>query len=426
VLPVSISLLLPIGTLSYNVTGQYRKLERLSSGLCAIMGEPIMSTQATALRTADFRSQPNAEFPNLFSPYKLGDIALDSRIVMSPMTRSRAIEGNVPNPIAVTYYAQRASAGLIVTEGTQVSPQGVGYIRTPGIHSPEQVAGWRKITDAVHRAGGTIFAQLWHVGRVSHPDFHDGELPVAPSAIAPDGEVFTTRGKTKIVTPRAVETHEIPGIVAQFKHAAENAKAAGFDGVELHGANGYLLDQFLRDGTNRRSDAYGGSIQNRARFPLEVAEAVAAVWGTSRVGYKISPNGTVYSMADSDPIRTFSHLAKELDHLGLGYLHVSEAISGPGAVPPTVARVQPALRKIFKGTLIANGGYGAQSGSAAIANGEADLIAFGVPFVANPDLPLRFLKRAELNAPDPATFYAGEEKGYIDYPALVEDARAAQ
>src|SRR5271163_505304 len=233
----------------------------------------------TALRTPNFRNQQNSKSENLFSPWRLGDIDLRNRIVMSPMTRSRALGGNVPNPIATTYYAQRASAGLIVTEAAQVSPQGVGYIRTPGIHSPEQVAGWRKISEVVHRAGGTIFAQ--------HPDFHGGELPVAPSAIAPDGEVLTTRGMTKIVTPRALETHEILGIVAQFKLGAENAKAAGFDGVELHGANGYLLDQFLRDGANRRTDAYGGSIQHRARFPLEVAEAVMGVWGASRVGYKI-------------------------------------------------------------------------------------------------------------------------------------------
>jgi N-ethylmaleimide reductase len=351
---------------------------------------------------------------------------LDNRIVMSPMTRSRALDGNVPNPIATTYYVQRASAGLILTEATQVSPQGVGYIRTPGLHSPEQVAGWRMITNAVHRVGGTIFAQLWHVGRVSHPDFHDGELPVAPSAIAPDGDVFTTRGKTKIVTPRALETHEIPGLVAQFKHAAENAKAAGFDGVELHGANGYLLDQFLRDGANRRIDAYGGSIQNRMRFPLEVAEAVMGVWGASRVGYKISPNGAMYSMSDSDSIRTFAGLAIELDHLRLGYLHVAEPIAGPAAVSSDVPRALPILRKVFDGTLIANGSYDGRSGNAAIARGRADLVAFGVPFLANPDLPLRYLKGAPLNPADPATFYAGEEKGYIDYPALAEDALASQ
>lgn len=375
-----------------------------------------------AARSSSLSPQSETEPKTLFSSYRLGNIELHNRIVMAPMTRSRALDGNVPNPIAATYYVQRASAGLIVTEGTQVSPQGVGYIRTPGIHSPEQVAGWSEITKAVHRVGGTIFAQLWHVGRVSHPDFHSGELPVAPSAIAPDGEVFTLRGKTRILTPRALDTREIPGIVAQFQHAAENAKAAGFDGVELHGANGYLLDQFLRDGTNQRTDIYGGSLQNRARFPLEVAEAVASVWGASRVGYKISPNNAVYSMSDSDPIRTFSYLALELDRLGLAYLHVSEPIAGQAAVPADVARALPVLRKIFKGTLIANGSYDARSGNAAIARGEADLIAFGTPFVANPDLPLRYLRRAPLNTPDPATFYAGEEKGYIDYPALTHSA----
>jgi N-ethylmaleimide reductase len=388
-------------------------------------GDKVMISQSGALRKFDVADQRLSEPLNLFWSYRLGDIDLQNRIVMSPMTRSRALEGNVPNPIAATYYAQRASAGLIITEATQVSPQGVGYIRTPGIHSPQQVAGWRKITDAVHGIGGTIFAQLWHVGRVSHPDFHGGELPVAPSAIAPDGEVFTINGKTKIVAPRALETQEIPGIVAQFKRAAENAKAAGFDGVELHGANGYLLDQFLRDGSNHRTDAYGGSIQNRARFPLEVAEAVIGVWGASRVGYKISPNGSVYSMSDSDPIRTFSYLAMELDRLRLGYLHVTEPIAGPGAVPPHVPRALPALRRIFKGTLIANGSYDARSGNAAVARGEVDLVAFGVPFLANPDLPLRYLKRVPLNAPDAATFYAGEEKGYIDYPALAENTLAS-
>ena len=236
----------------------------------------MTSQQATAFRRPD-ADTPDAAASHLLSPYRLGEFSLENRLVMSPMTRSRAVDGNVPNPLAATYYAQRAAAGLIITEATQVSPQGVGYIRTPGIHSPAQVTGWRQVTEAVHRAGGKIFAQLWHVGRISHPDFHAGALPVAPSAIAADGEVFTTRGRTKMVTPRALELHELPGIVAQFRKGAENAQAAGFDGVELHGANGYLLDQFLRDGANQRPDAYGGSIRNRARFPLEVTEAVVAV-----------------------------------------------------------------------------------------------------------------------------------------------------
>jgi N-ethylmaleimide reductase len=372
--------------------------------------------EAIALRNPVL-AQPDV--PNaLFSPYRLGDLDLANRLVMSPMTRSRAVDGNVPNPLAPTYYAQRASAGLIVTEATQVSPQGVGYIRTPGMHSAAQVAEWKRITEAVHRAGGKIFAQLWHVGRVSHPDFHDGALPVAPSALPVEGEAFTSRGRTRLVTPRALATDELPGIVAQFRTAAENAKAAGFDGVELHGANGYLLDQFLRDGANHRSDAYGGSIENRARFPLEAADAVTTVWGPRRVGYKLSPYFSGYSMLDSNPIETFSFIAAELNKRGLLYLHVTEPVAGPSAIPAGTRRVTPILREIFDGALIVNGGYDAQSGNAATARGEADLVAFGVPFLANPDLPARYRGNAALNAPDQTTFYAGEEKGYIDYPAL--------
>jgi N-ethylmaleimide reductase len=374
--------------------------------------------QATALKTPIPAQQAGLAPATLFQPYRLGDFELGNRLVMSPMTRSRALGGNVPNSLAATYYAQRASAALIITEATQVSPQGVGYIRTPGIHSAEQVAGWKTVADAVHRAGGKIFAQLWHVGRVSHPDFHDGALPVAPSALPVEGEAFTTRGRTKLVTPRALETSEIPGIVAQFRKGAENAKAAGFDGVELHGANGYLLDQFLRDGSNHRTDAYGGSIQNRARFALEVADAAIGVWGPQRVGYKLSPYFAGYSMSDSNPIETFSYVAAQLSRRHLLYLHVTEAVAGPAVAPAGTVRATPILRKIFNGSLIVNGGYDAGSGQAAIARGEADLVAFGVPFLANPDLPTRYRRNVGLNAPDQATFYAGEEKGYIDYPAL--------
>ena len=375
-----------------------------------------MSTQATALKQAD--QQTGADPASLFSPYQLGDLALTNRFVMSPMTRSRALEGNVPNPLAATYYAQRASAGLIITEATQVSPQGVGYIRTPGIHSAAQVAGWKAVADAVHRAGGKIFSQLWHVGRVSHPDFHGGARPVAPSALPVEGEAFTTSGRVKLVTPRALAADELPGIVAQFRRAAENAKAAGFDGVELHGANGYLLDQFLRDGTNHRTDAYGGDIANRARFPLEVTDAVIDVWGAQRVGYKLSPYFAGYSMSDSNPRATFSFIAAELRKRGLLYLHVGEAVAGPMAAPAGTPRLTPVLREIFNGAVIVNGGYDAQSGQAAIARGEADLVAFGVPFLANPDLPARYRNSRALNTPDPTTFYAGEEKGYVDYPAV--------
>ena len=377
-----------------------------------------MTIQQSAARQPATVANTQPRSNDLFSSFRLGELELANRMVMAPMTRSRAVEGNVPSPLAATYYAQRASAGLIVTEASQVSPQGVGYIQTPGIYSAEQVAGWQTVTKAVHQAGGTIFAQLWHVGRVSHPDFHDGALPVAPSALPVDGEAFTTRGKTKLVTPRALEADEIPGIVAQFRKGAENAKAAGFDGVEIHGANGYLLDQFLRDGSNHRTDAYGGSLRKRARFPLEVAEAVVDVWGAERVGYRIAPYFAMYSMSDSNPIETFSYLTERLSQLGLGYLHVSEAIGGPMAAPAGTVRATPILREKFNGALIVNGAYDLDAANAAIARGEADLVAFGTPFLANPDLPVRFRKRAVLNKPDQATFYGGDEKGYLDYPTM--------
>lgn len=353
----------------------------------------------------------DASAQTLFSSYRLGDLELKNRFVMAPMTRSRALEGNTANPLAAEYYAQRAGAGLIVTEGTQVSPQGVGYIRTPGIHSGAQVEAWKKVTDAVHKAGGVIFAQLWHVGRISHSDFHNGEAPVAPSAIAAEGKTFTPQGQKDFSKPRALELSELPGIVEQFRLGAKNAKAAGFDGVEIHGANGYLLDQFTADGPNKRTDAYGGSIANRIRLPLEVTEAVTSVWGKERVGYRISPYGTYNSMSDSNPLATFSQLADELNNLGIGYLHV---------VDPADAslRISPALREIFTNTYITAGSFDLARAEAAIARGETDLVAFGKPFLANPDLPARFKQNAPLNAPDIATFYQGEARGYTDYPAL--------
>jgi N-ethylmaleimide reductase len=355
----------------------------------------------------------------LLTQYKLGDLELQNRMVMAPMTRCRAVRGNVPNPLAVIYYSQRASAGLIITEGSQVSPQGVGYIRTPGIHSPLQVAGWKKVTEAVHKAGGKIFLQLWHVGRVSHPDFLGGELPVAPSALPFEGEVHTPQGKKKFITPRSLELDEISGIIEQFRKGCENAKAAGFDGVEIHGANGYLLDQFLRDSSNRRTDKYGGCLKNRVRLPLEVTETVIEVWGADRVGYKISPHFSPYSMSDTDPRQTFSYFAEELNNIGLGYLHMVEPVGGRMGTTAQDARLAPIIRDIFGGTLILNGGYDAWSGNEAIEKGQADMISFGVLFLANPDLPLRFRKNAPLNSADVATFYAGEEKGYIDYPKLI-------
>lgn len=351
---------------------------------------------------------------DLFSSYRLGPISLSNRMVMAPMTRSRAIAGNVPHPAAATYYAQRATAGLIITEATQVSTEGVGYIRTPGIYSAAQVEAWQKVTTAVHASGGKIFLQLWHVGRVSHPDFHAGALPLAPSALPVEGKVFTATGLKTIEIPRALTGEEIPAIVAQFRKGAELAKRAGFDGVEIHGANGYLLDQFLRDGSNCRTDQYGGSVENRTRFPLEVAKAVTEVFGSERVGFKISPYFTNYSMSDSHPLETFTYLVEALNNLKLIYLHVAEPI----ALPTGQQKLGPILRKIFKGTYIANGGYDASSGHAAIESGAADLVAFGVPFLANPDLPERFKQNAPLNLPDRETFYSGEEKGYIDYPTL--------
>jgi len=355
---------------------------------------------------------------SLLSPYKLGDITLRNRMVMAPMTRCRAAEGNVPGPLAVTYYTQRASAGLIITEGSQVSPKGVGFNRTPGIYSPEQVAGWKKVTAAVHQAGGNIFLQLWHVGRMSHPDYLGGDLPVAPSAIPVGEEIHTPTGKKKIPVPRALSPGEIPGIVRQFGQGAKNARKAGFDGVEIHGANGYLLDQFLRNGSNKRTDNYGGSLKNRMRFPLEVARTVAGKWGPQRVGYRLSPHFSFHGMSDTDPAGTFSGFAKELGRIGIGYIHLVEPVGGRLGVTDPAALMAPLIRAKFNGTLMLNGGYDAASGNEAIESGMADLVSFGVLFLANPDLPDRFGKNAPLNSGDISTFYTGEEKGYTDYPAL--------
>jgi N-ethylmaleimide reductase len=361
--------------------------------------------------------------PDLFSPLQLGALALPNRIVMAPMTRNRAGPGNVPGALAAEYYQQRASAGLIVSEATQVSPQGVGYPGTPGIHSLDQVAGWRRVTDVVHAEGGRIFLQLWHVGRISHPSLQpDGTLPVAPSAIAAKGDAFTASGPQPFVTPRALETAEIPGVVAQFEAGARHALAAGFDGVEIHAANGYLVDQFLRDGSNHRTDRYGGSLENRARFLLEVTEAVAGVWGPGRVGVRISPQGDFNSMSDSDPRATFGHAALALSPLGLAYLHVVEPA---GALPEGARPLAPDLKAAFEGPLMVNGGYTRPLAEAALARGEADLVSFGASFLANPDLPLRLAHNAPLNTPDPATFYGGTERGYTDYPALDDNLAAA-
>lgn len=360
---------------------------------------------------------------NLFSPVKLGSYTLPNRMVMAPMTRLRAGAGDVPVPLNATYYAQRASAGLIVTECTMVSPQSHGYMNCPGIYSPEQVAGWQLVTDAVHARGGRIFLQLWHCGRISHPLLQEGgTLPVAPSAIAAEGELHTPEGKRPMVTPRALETHEIPGIVEDFRKGAENALAAGFDGVEFHGAFGYLIDQFLQDGSNQRTDEYGGSVENRARFLLEVVEAAASVWGADRVGIKLSPSNTFYSMYDSNPIATFGYVVNALNRFGLAYIHMMEPNQKDLATRNVLNPVTPIFRPIFKGTLITNGGYDKEKGNAILASGGADLVSFGQLFLANPDLPKRFEVNAALNTPNPKTFYGqGEiqaEKGYTDYPSL--------
>ena len=345
----------------------------------------------------------------LSSPIRIGPLQLSNRVVMAPMTRNRAGPGNVPTPLNATYYAQRASAGLIITEATQVSPQGVGYPKTPGIHTEEQVAGWRLVTDAVHAANGLIFLQLWHVGRISHPYYQPGgALPVAPSAIKPRGEIHTPQGPKPFVTPRALDAGEIPGIVARFREGARGARAAGFDGVEIHAANGYLIDQFLRDGTNKRTDRYGGSVEGRARFLIEVVDAVAGVWGADRVGVRLSPVNDFNDMRDGDPARTFSYVAERLNEFGLAYLHVVEPASAP--------RITRLIRERFRGPLMANQGYERESAEAALRSGVADLVSFGRLFLANPDLPARFAEQSPLNEPDPSTFYGGDERGYTDYP----------
>jgi N-ethylmaleimide reductase len=352
----------------------------------------------------------------LFAPFQLGPLVLPNRIVMAPMTRNRAGAVRVPTALNAEYYRQRASAGLIVTEASQVSPQGVGYPGTPGIHTDAQVEGWRRVADAVHRAGGRIFLQLWHVGRISHPSLQpDGALPVAPSAIAARGQAFTASGLQPFVVPRALETDEIAGVVAQFEDGARRALAAGFDGVELHGANGYLIDQFLRDGANRRTDRYGGSALNRARFLLEVTEAVAGVWGAERVGVRLSPWNEFNDMRDSDPRATFGYAARALAPLELAYLHLVEPVGG---VPAGEAPLAPELKAVFRGPLMVNGGYTRAFAEAALARGDADLVSFAASFLANPDLPTRLAQNAPLNAPDPATFYGGDHRGYTDYPAL--------
>ena len=368
----------------------------------------------------------------LFEPVSLGRYRLPHRIVMAPLTRSRARQpGNVPTRLNACYYAQRASAALIIAEATQVSQQGQGYAWTPGIHSREQVEGWRLVTDAVHEAGGRIFLQLWHVGRISHPTLQpDGMLPVAPSAIKPSGEAFIENGDGEaqlvpFVTPRALQIEEMPYIVQQYVRGAKSALDAGFDGVEVHSANGYLLDQFINSSTNRRSDKYGGAIENRARLLLQVVDAVCAVWGAGRVGVRLSPLGTFNNVGDDDPEAIFGYIAEELSYDDLAYLHVINPASAAfeQRIEPDrrALRMLELMREKYRGTLIVAGGFDRDSAEEWLTRGRADLIAFGRKFLANPDLPERFRLQAALNADDPSTYYGGGAKGYTDYPTLAQE-----
>ncbi|NVB41657.1 alkene reductase [Pseudenhygromyxa sp. WMMC2535] len=358
----------------------------------------------------------------LFRPLQLGSSSLPNRVLMSPMTRSRAEQpGDRPNELTARYYAQRASAGLIITEASQVSPQGKGYAYTPGIHDDEQVAGWRRVTDAVHANGGRIALQLWHVGRMSHVDFHAGEAPVAPSAINANAQIFLGKeqGFAPTSTPRELTRAEIPSVVDQFRKGAEQAKAAGFDGVEIHAANGYLLQQFLSDSANHRSDDYGGSVAKRIRFAVEVAEAVTEVWGGERVGIRVSPGlGSMSGAEESDPVELYTALIDELTRVGLSYVDVIEFFGAPKDRPQQPSELHSLIRERFSGAYFANGGYLADSARRAITAGWADAVLFGSPFLANPDLPERFRRGAALNPPRQESFFGGDATGYTDYPSL--------
>ncbi len=350
----------------------------------------------------------------LFEPVKMGDWELPNRIVMAPLTRCRAPE-RTPSALMVEYYVQRASAGLILSEATSVTPMGVGYPDTPGIWSDGQVAGWQAVTSAVHKAGGRMILQLWHVGRISHPDYLGGELPVAPSAVKPNGHVSLLRPQRDYVVPRALRLEELPGIVEDYRRGAVNAMRAGFDGVEVHGANGYLLDQFLQDSTNQRTDAYGGNVENRARLLLEVTDAVVSVWGAGKVGMHLSPRGDSNNMGDSNPANTFGYVAEQLGMRQLAFIFTRESAAS--------SRISPELKRRFGGMLIANEGFTGETAAQELASGQADAVAFGKLFIANPDLPHRLRHGLPLNPPHPETFYgyglADPRQGYVDYPVAV-------
>ncbi|MFJ3485433.1 alkene reductase [Pseudomonas sp. NPDC090202] len=360
----------------------------------------------------------------LFTATAIGPFTLEHRVVMAPLTRMRSSEGNVPNALMAEYYAQRTTrGGLIIAEATPVSPYGFGYAGAPGIFTQAQVDGWRKVVKAVHDKGGVVFLQLWHVGRQSHPLLQPGGVdPVAPSAIQAEGEAYAPTGPVPFSRPRALHLDEIPAIIESFRHGAQLAKEAGFDGVEIHGANGYLPDQFLQDGTNKRTDAYGGPIENRARFLLEITAAAISVWGHGRVGVRLSPSSSYGSMHDGNPKATFGYVARQLDKLGLAYLHVVEPrIKGTETVDENAEPVAVQyLRTEFKGPIIAAGGFHLESAQSVLSRGDADLVAFGRAFIANPDLPRRLREGASLNAYDRDTFYGGDAEGYIDYPFVEE------
>jgi 2,4-dienoyl-CoA reductase-like NADH-dependent reductase (Old Yellow Enzyme family) len=354
--------------------------------------------------------------PSLFDPLQAGDLLLPNRIVMAPLTRRRAGVTRVPNSLMAKYYEQRASAGLILSEATSVTPVGVGYADTPGIWSQEQVESWKLVTQAVHRAGGRIFLQLWHVGRVSHPMFLDGASPVAPSAIAPKGNVRLVRPETPYVVPRPLERNELPQIIEAFRLGAQHAQQAGFDGVELHAANGYLIDQFLQDSTNRRTDDYGGTVENRARLLIETVDTLISVWGAGRVAVHLAPRGDSHDMGDSDRLGTFSHVARELGRRRVAFLCVREHL-GPD-------RIGPSLKSAFGGVYIVNEGFTRETAEQTLAAKEADAVAFGKLFIANPDLPRRFAGNAPLNQWNADTFYSGGQDGYVDYPEIEVSQRA--
>lgn len=356
--------------------------------------------------------------PDLFEPFNLGGLQLPNRIAMSAMTRTRASESDVPTDLMRDYYVQRASAGLIVTECTQVSDQGHGIIRAPGLHRADQIEGWRAITSAVHAAGGRIVCQIWHCGRVGHPDMRGGEMPVAPSPIPAKGDFFLPTGRVDFPVPRELGIEEIPGIVESFAQATRNAREAGFDGVELHGANGYLQDQFLQDGSNQRADKYGGSVANRARLMLETAEAMIGAWSKERIGVRLSPSSFLYGVDDSDKLATFSHVVRALDALRVGYLCLLEPNAKDSERGVQIAHVAATFRPMTTVPVMVNSGFDKAKGNAVLARGEADLVAFGVPYIANPDLVRRLGTDAPFNQPDPATFYGVGPRGYTDYPLL--------